>query len=295
MPPHYNAVINHPVQIGWFETNRAQYESRQTIDRLSERFADTGEDMARLLGDLALAGIRTDVNRITHENASRHALVINDYELATYTEIAGRPERVGKLVDWFCERAYDFFDRTQHDRKPPMAVGLELGGMTQAGDWSGTGPLDAMANSLPDQVLVEDSRAQVAIRTGKAIHKGYSMEPLNAVRNGAYYPDFPYALVRRRRSAADIVMHDRLRAEVKKEAVMMVAVNQLFEDDRHLVRNAYGDWSNFEANNAKNSTTAGVLGRVVEQAIREEREASTAVIPVSAHYYVTAKRPAELS
>lgn len=284
MPPDYNFSINHPVQTGWLAHGRDIYDTTHEA-MLTERFRDTNENIQSLLAAVALTGSIADAKRMSHEHQSRGELGLGkDHLFHAYTEFAGRPKRVGKFIAWFSTIAQACFEK-EDIRKDLQKIGLELGGMRQAGDWSGTTPLDDMAKSIPVELACEDPSAQVRVlERGRAVQKNYVLQPLEHINEGMYNPDFHYAMVRRRRGVADILIPGKHPIEIFKESAALVIIDQMSEKEALVIREAYKDQANFAVNGQKNSGPAGAAGREFERAIQELRNESRSVVPVSAHY-----------
>lgn len=290
MPPEYNPIIDHPVQAGWLSHGRDIFDSKHKA-MLTERFADTGESIEAVLSAVALAGSITDGYRMSHEAQSRGELDLNEPQRnQQYSDLAGRPERVGEFISWFGTIAAECFEHAS-TRRDLLKIGLELGGMRQAGDWSGTGPLDDMAKSIPSILPKIDPSAKVRIlERGKAVQKNYVILPLGHVVMGRYDPNFEFALIRRRRGAADVHLNGKYPIQIFKESSAVVAINKMDETDVTLLRKAYLKSDNLPANKKRNSSPAGVAGREFERSIRFKRERSLTTIPISAHYVMVMHR-----
>lgn len=320
MAPNYNSEINHPVQTGWLEHSREIDEVRENLLelRFEKVFSNTPEPhrearISSLLKKVDLAKQMTDSERDRLERDSRTKLHLNDttiYETGVYagrsrfdvyTSLAGRPAKTGRFIEWFTELAPEFFEiegtyngleyKLDASSEHADSIGLELGGMWQTGDWSGTGRIDAMANDIPRQIrqLYPDA----GITENKKTLPSYSVLPLGASGKEGYQSGFPYALVSRFRSVADITIPGRIPVEIKKASTAVLLIDQMQTEDRVAFRGLYKSASALKDNKAKNSEAAIIAGREFEHSIEIEREYSHTIIPVAAYYYMVADRPAE--
>jgi len=277
--------------------------------------------MEALLSNLALAGAITDAGRMTHESTSRGILHVHDgsygmgdwrdatgqsdstqsveqvqacERLKTYTELAGNPKRIGEFICWSASIAPEGFEHT--DAQTVKKIGLDLGGMRQAGNWSGTGPIDDMAATIPDAVRAEQPES-IVIETekGKQVRKTYEVAPLDHYSTGSYNPNFSYALITRTRSAATIDIPGVPHMDVWKVSHAMLVLSQLGSyDEKELAvfRESYATAEQAERMRVKNSTPAGIGGRAFDAVIPSpDRSESTLFVPVSANFFVTMDRP----
>jgi len=324
MAPKYNNDINHPVQIGWLRHSHEIDKERE--HDLTLRFGDIFMDLEEkervsqiqeLLKKVDLAKQMTDSARDLHERFSRTKLHLDaetpssasgkkgQSRLDIYTSLAGRPAKIGRFIEWFTELAPEFFalpetyngldyslhPNTNASTEHTSSIGLELGGMWQTGDWSGTGRIDDMANDVPRQVHALQPDADIEILEGTETHRGYSMQHLDAFGRQGYNPHFPYAFVRRRRQAANIVLPGRIPVQIKKESTALLLIDQMPRESRLALRGLYRSIDSLKANNTKNSEAAMIAGAEFERAIQFDREESRSIIPIGAHYYMVADRP----
>lgn len=296
MPPEFSQIIDHPIQPGWLAHGRDIYLDPTHRKMIGERFKETGEDIEVLLGAMALAGAITDSERMRHESESRGDLRLDqNHRLHVYTELAGKPDEIGKYINWFSQVGQDCFDHAE-TRSDLKEIGSDLWGMRQAGDWSGTGPIDDAAETIQDKLLEVNPAAIVRIlKRGSGVGKSYFVTPLGHVANSQYNPEFKHAIISRKRAAAKIIIPGKNPMHVYKRSFALAVIDQLDEEDKAIFRAAYRNYDNFEDNLKKNSTPAGVLGREFEKAIHPKvRSKSRRIIPISAHYFVAMSLPEEM-
>lgn len=291
--------IDHPVQPGWWAAGVNMYDPIDGVQRsiLEDTYNFTGNELNIMVHDVAHAAIRIDIERMTHEGASRELLGItaeHDHLLRAYVARAAQPAAIGRAVLQFGELASAFFASGQSPKV--NKVGADLGGIRQALSWKGTGELDRMAEALPGQLKEIDKDIDVHIfGRSKAMNKNYAVQVVNPHPDGRYNPDFANLLVRRRRGAANIQLPGVMEElHVIKQAEFLVVRNRLTEREQEYVANEYATQESYNENTKKEvrkrTATTGIAARVVEEAIRNKNQNPQAVIPMSAHYIAVMHR-----
>jgi hypothetical protein len=292
--PSLSVLIDHPAQPGWLQRVNELYSDERKA-KIVETFEIAEEDQEDFLRDVDMAANFVDSKRMTHESESRGLLGLNDDEslLEEYLAFAMGELNVVEYLGRFSLLGQAALRRNPGKKK----LGVELGGMRQAGEWSGTGQLDARAESIPEGLTAKYPTAVVDILKGsKHIQKNYVTNALHYIQDGRYVPDFPNLLVRRRRGAANVWMpgmYPEYPIHIVKEASAVVLRRRMDEREAEVVHDGYATYEMFQQNNGvKNSRAAGAAGRAFEQSIHA-REASKVVFPVSAHFYAVMHRLVE--
>lgn len=262
-----------------------------------------------------------------------------------YNTLAGRDATLERYIPWVGRAALATItdvERAERELLPTLRdadarrraakrfaerkrLSLEIGGVSQAGNWDGTARLDGIVAALPDRLR----QAQPDLRVEEFPHdakRSYQFIPmremvgrelpvadLSAEEYELYAgmkllewefedvaPEF--AMIRRRRPLFDVHVPNGELVRVFKQSVGLLVLGELPEKAREIARAAAAAYPNYDAlptaqqeyisqrQQQVSTVAAAICGAVFERAIRE-REASTMVVPLSMQAIMKVKRP----
>lgn len=273
---HPTRELDHPSQEGWWDANTHEVDAPE-VDALERRYRQVADvDISSLLLAVNEATIRATMRRFAHERANLGTLQLDAAGEAKYRELAARPERVGKFIEWFLGIAPAALETSNQPK-----VALELGGRRQSGVWDLVA-LDALEQSIPEQIRAVDADAEVTMLKGNGSFMNYLPTPL--IEGAAISSN--YALLRRRRGAADIRIGD-VRAKIFKESNALLLLNLLDTEVCDALLESFGDP---KQDHEARHNAAYMAGQVFERAVHSPAGSSRSVVPVSAQLVIMMRR-----
>jgi hypothetical protein len=299
--------INHPSQEGWHTSWYASPNHDQK-DLLRNRYRDLGETtLGNIIDTTTMAVGRMESMRQMYEAQTIGALrgadpKFQEQQESNYRELAGSPDRIADFIGWFAQQARHFDEQkhgilhgvdssAQRAYRDMSKLGLELGGVSQAGDWENTTRLDDMIRAIP-----------VAAVGSPAISSVDVLEAPEDRRVAFRYEAVPdeYGLIRRRRAVANVHAYNGTELLLFKESLGLLVLSQISSEDRimialdpHADNNIFlpvmeKDETGTKKVMGKNNTQAALIaGHIFERAIKE-RGPNRAVVPLGAHYVMKA-------
>lgn len=295
--------INHPSQADWA---KSWYTSPNAYQHnlLRERYRNLGETaLGEIVDATSLAVLRMENMRQMYETLTIGALAstVPDFSFTEYKELAGQPDKVIDFIGWFARQAGQFYENRDGELngvdssvrrayKGVSKIGLELGGVCQAGDWENTSRLDDMIRTIPMKAENNSDIIVDVLEAPEEQRVAFRYEPLLG----------KFGQIRRRRAVANAKVGNGTELLLFKESLGLLVTNLAEPSHRDIILSDPQAAHNIflpiveekagksqETKGVNNTAAALVAGEYFEHAIKE-RNTNRMVIPLGAHYVMLA-------
>jgi hypothetical protein len=314
MCEHYQPDIEHPNQDDWGQHGSGGYLSEVQKKAIEARYADVASviDFDDIFSALNDAAATNHDHRTLHDQANKTRLgittpVSNDPQPNAlkheYDGLTGRSEKIGDFIHWFSSISHEAF--VAQESLPPERrfrhVSLELGGVSQMGNWEADRGIEKMASSIPARVLESAPYARLTMYGQKwtehlhdervtyvdSVPYSYVLmpKPTNTPRRF----DFDHTLLRQRFPFADIYLEGKSDVVVFGERIGLLVMPMIEKNIRDAIID--DSWRVAEEKTSSNTKVklqdtpgARMAGAIFENALRSPEGTTKDIIPVSVHY-----------